>query len=62
MVIKMSLIIKKSNKLDYIQALRGFAAMAVVICHLRDLFHGTSYALLLIGGCCLGRMALICSL
>lgn len=45
MVIRMSLIYKKSNKLDYIQALRGFAAMAVVICHLRDLFHGTSYAL-----------------
>lgn len=44
MVIKMSLNIRKSNKLDYIQAMRGFAAMAVVICHLRDLFHGTPYS------------------
>ncbi|MGA4534879.1 acyltransferase family protein [Citrobacter braakii] len=40
----MSSIISKSNKLDYIQAMRGIAAMAVVVCHLRDLFHGTPYS------------------
>ncbi len=34
---------KSNNKLEFIQALRGFAAISVVICHLRDLFRGTSF-------------------
>lgn len=34
---------KSNNKLEFIQALRGFAAISVVICHLRDLFKGTSF-------------------
>lgn len=33
---------RSHNKLEFIQALRGFAAISFVICHLRDLFIGTS--------------------
>ena len=35
----------QSNKLDFIQAARGFAAITVVACHFRDLFKGTEYEL-----------------
>ncbi|POU03345.1 hypothetical protein C3369_05810 [Escherichia sp. ESNIH1] len=34
---------RSHNKLEFIQALRGFAAISVVICHLRDLFRGTPF-------------------
>lgn len=36
-------IASKKNNLDYIQALRGVAAMLVVLCHARDFLKGTQY-------------------